>query len=153
MVQTSLGAHRDTQRRAHQSDQEGAAPAADREAELAALLASSSPSDSPQRIRLPRGRSGLLAGRYKSSSAAAKATPAPSASEEQQAVAQEVLRQVEARLRGSIHDFSIEVASDHCYHIGGWCSSYHVKQMAQHLAMRLVSQGMLINEIQVRPPR
>ena len=70
-----------------------------------------------------------------------------------QTVIDEITRQIESRLRGDVHDFSISITSDDRYRLEGWCARYHVKQMAQHLAMHLVSEGKLINEIQVRTVR
>lgn len=70
-----------------------------------------------------------------------------------QTVIDEMRRQIEARLRGDVHELSIAVTEDGRYLLAGWCSRYHVKQMAQHLAMHLVSEGKLINEIEVRSVR
>ena len=65
-------------------------------------------------------------------------------------IARQIVTQVAAQLYGSVHEFSVTITEDNQFRIGGWCSSYHVKQVAQHLAMHLVSEGSLINEIEVR---
>lgn len=70
-----------------------------------------------------------------------------------QTVIDEITRQIESRLRGDVHEFRISITDDDRYRLEGWCARYHVKQMAQHLAMHLVSEGKLINEIQVRTIR
>lgn len=77
----------------------------------------------------------------------------PGRSDYRQTVIDEITRQVESRLRGDVHEFAIVITDDDRYRLEGWCARYHVKQMAQHLAMHLVSEGKLINDIQVRTVR
>lgn len=67
----------------------------------------------------------------------------------------EVLAAVQSRLPGRIRDLKVRIEGEQVV-LSGVSSSYYVKQMAQHIAMRVlevVALCPLVNEIEVRAPR
>ncbi len=70
-------------------------------------------------------------------------------------ISADILAAVNARLPGRIQDLAIRIDDDQ-FVMSGTASSYHVKQVAQHVAMNAldaVMLGRLVNEIEVRAPR
>jgi hypothetical protein len=70
-------------------------------------------------------------------------------------VASEIADAVDSRLHGRVQQLSVRVENGQ-FVLSGACSSYYVKQVAQHLAMHAMDArvlGRLVNEIEVRPPR
>lgn len=70
-------------------------------------------------------------------------------------VADEIARTVEAQLTGRIRDLAVTVEEGQ-FVLRGVSRSYHVKQIAQHLAMTAMDTrllGRLVNEIEVHSVR
>jgi hypothetical protein len=72
-----------------------------------------------------------------------------------QTVAGEIAQSIETQLNGRIRDLSV-VVEDGQFVLRGVSRSYHVKQIAQHLAMTAMDTrllGRLVNEIEVHSVR
>lgn len=70
-------------------------------------------------------------------------------------VADEIARSLESQLNGRLRELSVTVEEDQ-FILRGVCRSYHVKQIAQHLAMGAMDArllGRLVNEIKVHSVR
>ena len=70
-------------------------------------------------------------------------------------VADEIFRSLETQLTGRIRDLSVTVEQGQ-FVLRGFSRSYHVKQIAQHLAMTAMDTrllGRLVNEIEVHTVR
>ncbi|QDT75434.1 hypothetical protein [Lacipirellula limnantheis] len=70
-------------------------------------------------------------------------------------VADEILRSLEAQLNGRIRDLAVAVEQGQ-FVLRGVSRSYHVKQIAQHLAMTAMDTrllGRLVNDIEVHTVR
>jgi osmotically-inducible protein OsmY len=91
----------------------------------------------------------------------AKSRPSPrlsvrkSAELELDVVAGEIARDLESQLNGRLRNLSVTVEAGH-FVLRGVSRSYHVKQIAQHLAMTAMDTrllGRLVNEIEVHSVR
>ena len=95
---------------------------------------------------------------HRSTAREIEAPPAPSEASSHRSprvIADEMLRGVQSRLPGRIRDLKIRIDNDQ-FVLSGVASSYHVKQIAQHVAMNALDAAMLgrlINEIEVRSVR
>lgn len=69
-----------------------------------------------------------------------------------QQIARTVRDEIGAQLSGRIRQLRVS-ASEKFVILSGSCSSFHTKQLAQHLAMELLSGQRLINDIAVYPPK
>jgi osmotically-inducible protein OsmY len=70
-------------------------------------------------------------------------------------VADEIARSLETQLNGRLRDLSVSVEEGQ-FVLRGVSKSYHVKQIAQHLAMTVMDTrllGRLVNEIEVHSIR
>ncbi|BBO35520.1 hypothetical protein [Lacipirellula parvula] len=82
-------------------------------------------------------------------------TVRPPAESQLDAVAAEIADVVESQLTGRIRDLSVSVEEGQ-FVLRGISRSYHVKQIAQHLAMAAMDTillGRLVNEIEVHSVR
>lgn len=69
-------------------------------------------------------------------------------------VAFDLLEAVTQGLPGRVRDLAVRAEVDGLYVISGVVGSYYSKQMAQHLAMEIISPGdRLVNDIEVRSAR
>lgn len=64
------------------------------------------------------------------------------------AVTQAVERAIRRETRGGVQDLQVIVRADGV-HLGGCCSTYYCKQLAQHAASTVVNGTRLHNEIEV----
>lgn len=69
-----------------------------------------------------------------------------------QALAQRVLEELESQLLGRIRQLRV-TASPKFVILTGSCSSYYTKQLAQHVAMELLGEERLVNNIAVLPAK
>ncbi len=69
-----------------------------------------------------------------------------------QELSQRVLEQLESQLLGRIRQLRV-TASDKSVILSGSCGSYYTKQLAQHVAMELLGNERLVNNIAVLPAK
>lgn len=69
-----------------------------------------------------------------------------------QEIARIVRDEIGAQLPGRIRQLRVS-ASEKFVILSGACSSFHTKQLAQHVAMELLDGQRLINDITVFPPK
>ena len=55
---------------------------------------------------------------------------------------------VQGHLRGRVHRLQLQISPDGII-LRGWARTYHAKQLAQHLVMRLTHLPILANDIEV----
>lgn len=67
-------------------------------------------------------------------------------------VARRVRDQIESQLPGRIRQLRVEAAEDSVV-IRGVCCSFYTKQLAQHLAMEVLTEEQLVNQLSVLPPK
>lgn len=67
-------------------------------------------------------------------------------------VARRVRDDLETQLPGRIRQLRVS-ATEKFVILSGSCGSYHTKQLAQHVAMELLTEQRLINDIAVIPPK
>ncbi len=67
-------------------------------------------------------------------------------------LARRVRDELETQLPGRVRQLRVS-ATEKFVILSGSCSSYHTKQLAQHVAMELLDTERLINDIKVLPPR
>jgi hypothetical protein len=67
-------------------------------------------------------------------------------------VARQVRDQLESQLPGRIRQLRVD-ASDDSVVIRGICCSFYTKQLAQHLAMEVLTEEQLVNELCVLPAK
>ena len=64
----------------------------------------------------------------------------------------QIIARIEARLPGRIRGLFVS-QSENAIVLGGSCSTYYSKQIAQHTAMGVLEYERLINNIKVLPPK
>lgn len=75
--------------------------------------------------------------------------PFPETSAETERLAASIERAVQQNTRGGIHNLRVTVEANEIV-LFGQCTTYYLKQLAQHAAMSLAGQSVVQNFIEVR---